>query len=131
MSDGGAFGYDGVALATGGQPKPKSMEPVTCYNRGEMGHYSYECTNSKKPAIVAVQATQVVAQPVAQTGKQMLMAGVHSGEFDSMRHHTSISGFYFLHNAQDARSDAGVTFNFGQDRPHPQDLDSARQPVDG
>ena len=107
MSDGVAFTNDGVALATGGRPKPKATDATTCYNCGETGHYSYKCTKPKKPAVVAVQVEQL---PAAQSGEQLLMAGVESGEFDRSQYSTT-AGFNFLN---DARS-VGIALNAGQE----------------
>jgi hypothetical protein len=65
VSDGVAFTNNSVALVNPRCPK-KDMATVNCHNCGEYGHYATDCPKPKK-----------------QTGKQLLMAGVESGEFNN------------------------------------------------
>ena len=64
INNGIAFTNDGVALTTPGRPR-RDLSTVECHNCGEFGHYAYNCTKPKR-----------------QTGDQLLMAGLESGEFD-------------------------------------------------
>ena len=88
VSDGVAFTNDGVALATPGRAR-RDTSTVDCHNCGELGHYAYDCTKPRK-----------------QTGDQLLMAGMESGEFDGGERR----GFNFLNDAQESRS-VGITLN--------------------
>jgi hypothetical protein len=65
-SNGVAFTNDGVALVNPGRPK-RDMSTIDCHNCGEYGHYATDCPKPKKQG---------------QTGKQLLTAGMESGEFD-------------------------------------------------
>jgi Zinc knuckle len=94
VSDGVAFTNDGVTLATPGRPW-RDIATVECHNCGVMGHYSSDCPTPRR-----------------QTGDQMLMAGLESGEFDKQQDGT-YSGFNFLNDADEDRQH-GIALNVDQ-----------------
>jgi hypothetical protein len=73
-----------IALATDGQPKTNykgknfDKAKVTCHKCGKKGHYAPECEQEQRQP-----ERQADRQ---QTGEQMLMAGLESGEFDGEDH---------------------------------------------
>jgi hypothetical protein len=89
ISDGVAFTIDGVALTTLGRPR-RDVSTVECHNCCEMGHYAYDCKKPKK-----------------QTGDQLLMSGIMSGEFDAIH---DLEGFSFFNEDKGLRS-VGTTLN--------------------
>jgi hypothetical protein len=67
VNAGVAFMNDGAALATPAQQcRECDLSHITCHNCGKTGHYLSDCPSPQK-----------------QTGEQLLIAGVASGEFDN------------------------------------------------
>jgi hypothetical protein len=103
VSDGVAFTNNGVALVNPGRPK-KDMATVDCHNCGEYGHYATDCPKPKK-----------------QTGEQLLMAGVESGEFDNdVAFDNKWNSFAFVNDGAEGPRSVKTT----PDAPPPNNLDN-------
>ena len=95
-----------IVLATDGK-KTNGKDHVTCHRCGKKGHYAPECT-AENPIVSKSKKAETKtfsAVTPCQTAKQMLMAGVESGEFDA----NETIAFQFINVDHDNESLSGVT----------------------
>ena len=79
---------DGLSFATeggGGQPRKKKGANSTCFSCGKKGHLSHDCPGTED-ANANAQENQQDDDDNTQSGEQLLIEAVESGEFDDEVH---------------------------------------------